>query len=232
MIFSKALDFRNASFAQPVNFRQARFEKYYPILEGTNLHGKTTLTAQPKYWSKAPDHSQYEGADTPTLEKAAASCAHLRHNMTAQGLPDDAHFFFRREMGCKLAMAGGVKKLPLWFYRKFSDYGYSYGRPLWWLIQLWLVWTLGYLVFHHSNGGFSKLTEDFSVLWSDWDAVFDSAGLSFANIFVFFGFHKRFDMKWSGDSNWLIAFTGLETILGFILLFFLGLGLRNQFRLK
>lgn len=152
--------------------------------------------------------------------------------MTVQGLPDDAHFFFRREMGCKLAMAGGIKKLPLWFYRKFSDYGYSYGRLLWWLIQLWLVWTLGYLVFHHSNGGFSKLTEDFSVLWSDWDAVFDSAGLSFANIFVFFGFHERFDMKWSGDSNWLIAFTGLETILGFILLFFLGLGLRNQFRLK
>ena len=227
-IFSEALDFTDASFARPVNFRQARFEKYYPILEGTNLHGKTTLTAQPKYWPKATDHSQYEGTYTQTLEKAAAGCAHLRHNMTAQGLPDDAHFFFRREMGCKLAMAGGVKKLPLWFYGKLSDYGYSYGRPLWWLIQLWLVWTLGYLVFHHSKGGFSKLTEDFSVLWSDWDAVFDAAGLSFANIFVFFGFHKRFDMKWSGDSNWLIAFTGLETIL----LFFLGLGLRNQFRLK
>ena len=143
-IFSKALDFTDASFAQPANFRGARFEKYYPILEGTNLHGKTTLTAQPKYWPKATDHSQYEGANTPTLESAAAGCAHLRHNMTAQGLPDDAHFFFRREMGCKLAMAGGVKKLPLWLYGKLSDYGYSYGRPLRWLIQLWLVWTLVY----------------------------------------------------------------------------------------
>lgn len=143
-IFSKALDFTDASFAQPANFRGARFEKYYPILEGTNLHGKTTLTAQPKYWPKATDHSQYEGANTPTLESAAAGCAHLRHNMTAQGLPDDAHFFFRREMGCKLAMAGGVKKLPLWLYGKLSDYGYSYGRPLGWLIQLWLVWTLVY----------------------------------------------------------------------------------------
>ena len=71
-IFSEALDFTDASFAQPANFRQARFEKYYPILEGTNLHGKTTLTAQPKYWPKATDHSQYEGADTPTLENAAA----------------------------------------------------------------------------------------------------------------------------------------------------------------
>ena len=93
-IFNEALDFTDASFAQPANFRQAHFEKYYPILEGTNLHGKTTLTAQPKYWPKATDHSQYEGADTPTLENAAASCAHLRNNMTAQGLPDDAHFFF------------------------------------------------------------------------------------------------------------------------------------------
>ena len=44
-IFSEALDFTDVSFAQPTNFRQARFEKYYPIFEGTNLHGKTTLTA-------------------------------------------------------------------------------------------------------------------------------------------------------------------------------------------
>ena len=225
-IFSEALDFTDVSFAQPTNFRQARFEKYYPILEGTNLHGKTTLTAQPKYWPKATDHSQYEGTYTQTLEKAAAGCAHLRHNMTAQGLPDDAHFFFRREMGCKLAMAGGVKKLPLWLYGKLSDYGYSYGRPLGGLIWLWLLWTLVYTPYFLSQ-------EQVETLATKTTALAKAAGLSFANIFAFFGFHSRFvEIEWSKASNWLIAFTGLETILGFILLFFLGLGLRNQFRLK
>ena len=107
--FSEASDFTDASFAQPANFRDARFIKYYPILEGTNLHGKTTLTAKANHWPKVAEYSD----DHDDLEKAASSCAHLRHNMTAQGLPDDAHFFFRREMGCKLAMAGGFKKLPL-----------------------------------------------------------------------------------------------------------------------
>ena len=90
-----------------------------------------------------------------------------------------------------------------------------------WLIQLWLVWTLVYTPYFLSK-------ESVETLATKTTALAKAAGLSFANIFAFFGFHSRFDMKWSGDSNWLIAFTGLETIL----LFFLGLGLRNQFRLK
>lgn len=132
--------FTDASFAQPANFEEVHFTNRYPVLKGTNLHSKTTLTAKANHWPKIAEYLRGSGK----LENAAASCAHLRHNMTAQGLPDDAHFFFRREMGCKLAMAGGVKKLPLWLYGKLSDYGYSYGRPLGGLIWLWLLWTLVY----------------------------------------------------------------------------------------
>ena len=220
-IFKQSVNFTDVSFDQPANFRGARFVKYYPYLYGKDLHGKTTLTAKANHWPKVAEYSQ----NHEVLEYAASSCAHLRHNMTVQGLPDEAHFFFRREMDLRLKLNQGLKKLPYWLFGVLSEYGYSYTRPLGWLIQLWLVWTLVYTPYFLSKAGVETLATKTA-------ALAKAAGLSFANIFVFFGFHKRFDMKWSGDSNWLIAFTGLETILGFILLFFLGLGLRNQFRLK
>lgn len=220
--FGDQVAFDVARFKNPAYFTLAKFKRFFPSIGGETLSGKSSLTARADFWPKVADYS----ADASHLEVAISSCAHLRHNMTAQGLPDEAHFFFRREMDLRLRLSQGVKKLPLWLYGKLSDYGYSYGRPLSWLIQLWLVWTLVYTPYFLSKAGVETLA-------TKTTALAKAAGLSFANIFAFFGFHSRFaEIEWSKASNWLIAFTGLETILGFILLFFLGLGLRNQFRLK
>ena len=220
--FGDEVVFDVARFKNPAYFTRAKFKRFYPSIGGETLSGKSSLTARADFWPKVADYSE----DAGHLEDAISSCAHLRHNMTTQGLPDEAHFFFRCEMDLRLKLSQGVKKLPLWLYGKVSDYGYSYTRPLRWLIQLWLVWTLVYTPYFLSKGGVETLA-------TKTTALAKAAGLSFANIFAFFGFHSRFaEIEWSKASNWLIAFTGLETILGFILLFFLGLGLRNQFRLK
>ena len=147
--------------------------------------------------------------------------------MTSQGLPDEAHFFFRGEMECKLKTSRGLENLFYRAYKIVSDYGYSYTRPLVAIAFLWLIWTLIYTAYFWSKA-------DVETFAPTLKAFVEAAGLSFANIFAFFGFHRRFanTTEWSKEADLLIAFTGLETLLGFILLFLFGLGLRNRFRLK
>ena len=58
-------------------------------------------------------------------------------------------------------------------------------------------------------------------------------GLSFANIFAVFGFYRRFPSDLLADPTFVtVLLTVSETLLGFVFLFFLGLGLRTRFRLR
>ena len=64
------------------------------------------------------------------------------------------------------------------------------------------------------------------------DLALSITGLSFANIFAVFGFHQRFPSDLLADpGTGAILLTASETLLGFVFLFFLGLGLRTRFRL-
>ncbi|MEJ2019032.1 MAG: hypothetical protein P8X51_12290, partial [Maritimibacter sp.] len=61
----------------------------------------------------------------------------------------------------------------------------------------------------------------------------NALGLSFSNLFSFFGFGRLFFSEVLEALPWYLqALSGFQTVSGFILLFFLGLGLRNHFRLK
>jgi len=60
-----------------------------------------------------------------------------------------------------------------------------------------------------------------------------SLGLSFANMFSFLGLQKTFvEGELKAMDGWFQTLAGFQTVMGFVLLFFLGLGLRNRFRLK
>ncbi|WP_411891018.1 hypothetical protein [Yoonia sp. SDW83-1] len=61
------------------------------------------------------------------------------------------------------------------------------------------------------------------------------AAYSFATRFKFFGCQRTFLLKGTGKLDaipWMETFAAGQTVLGFILLFFLGLGLRTRFRLR
>jgi hypothetical protein len=68
---------------------------------------------------------------------------------------------------------------------------------------------------------------------ADFWALLSSFGLSFANMFSFLGLQRTFFEDELGEMNGALQFiAGVQTFMGFVLLFFLGLGLRNRFRLK
>jgi len=149
-------------------------------------------------------------------------------NQTLQ--TEQEQYFHRREMTCicEIERQKGSKG---WFmyavysaYAVLSDYGHSVARPVVCLVYLWLCGLLGMLACLVAEKTF----------WGYWEVLPQAAGWSFANIFPFFGFRGLyFGAEFINDlPTHLIVIGALQTVLGFICLFLLGLGLRSRFRLR
>ena len=221
-------NFADAEFAKNGNFRKADFAHHYPILEGAALSGKLVLTATDEFWPPMDQVLLAEVAEgawkIPTKTVAKESCATLRHEIGRQGLPEEEHFFFRREMEFSGQIGSWWRRLPYRLFGWFSNYGESIQRPSLWLLGLWVVPALILLIHFAWVGTFGDTA------WSGLDAW----GLSFANIFTVFGFHRLyFDVAEIRKLPSLLKFMGaLQTVLALPLLFFLGLGLRKRFRVR
>lgn len=59
-----------------------------------------------------------------------------------------------------------------------------------------------------------------------------SLGLSAANTLNVFGFRRDFNLSIDTPLAWLKIVAALQTVLGTILLFLVGLDIRNKFRMK
>ncbi|SFM46313.1 pentapeptide repeat-containing protein [Shimia aestuarii] len=202
-------DFTDCQFDQPSTFRDAKFRDAYPILEGAMLHPTTVFTAEEAHWPKGTNQEAKQVRD---------SCASLRHVLTQQGLPEDAHFFFRREMAAAGQIGNLWQRLPYHLFRIFSEYGHSIARPTWWLIGCWALGVAAFWGYFASTGqgGLGK-----------------AMGVSFSNLFPLFGFGRLYlqDVL-RGLPTVLKAWSGLQTVFSLPMLFFLGLGLRQRFRLR
>jgi hypothetical protein len=174
------------------------------------FHQNTVFTDRRAVW---PDIT------AETAEQAERAYTRLRQAMKELDKPDDEAFFGRQELRCKALTEGRFHRLVSRCYGFFSDYGFSIGRPLAWLGvvvfagAVWLKFCRGV----PGNAG-----------------IFQGLGISLANTFSFLGFHRLYI-----DKDTLAAMPcalkvvgGAQTVAGVTLLFLLGLGLRNRFRLK
>jgi hypothetical protein len=205
--FHRSSSFNNCQFVGPCNLSKAKFEKNYPVIESAVFHQKTTLSAKKEYWPSSQNCEQ-------NPEEAKATCEILREQMEAQGLHEQAHFFFRREMHFARKTGPFWQAIPNCFFYFLSDYGYSILRPVLGLLSCWIT---GALIYFDTT----KLT-------------FGGAmGLSVSNLLQITGLQRVY---WSDFIEWLpwgLKFLGgAQTLLAIPLLFLLLLGLRNRFRLK
>ncbi len=60
----------------------------------------------------------------------------------------------------------------------------------------------------------------------------EALGLSVANALNVFGFRRDFGLTIDTPLSWLELMSAIQTILGTILVFLFGLGIRNKFRMK
>jgi hypothetical protein len=212
--FSEVADFSDGTFGARTVFKDTRFRSRVPEFYHCALHQDTSLTTAESHWPEI----------TPEIaEEGKRAYTRLRQLMLQLDKPDDAHFFFRQEMRCKeFEEDHWWNRVPITLYRWLSDYGYSVARPAAGLALAWLVPGFAYLF--HFAAGIVAGTAPVSVL--------GPFGLSFANLFAFLGLHRLyFADVLTGLPGGLQALAGGQTVAGVVLLFFLGLGLRNRFRL-
>lgn len=204
--------FANCIFMKPASFKEAKFYFQYPDFSRATLNTESTFTAKDDFW---PVETKVK-----LISDAKESCAKIRHNVGKQGLSEDEHFFYRREMGFSSRMGGAAQRLPYLAYRIFSDFGYSIMRPTLWLIGIWALGVAAFWGYFLQRGV---------------DGSFGTAfALSFSNIFPVFGFGRvYFESEFMRALPMALrVFSGIQTVIGLPIIFFLGLGLRQRFRLR
>ena len=209
--FLDAVNFSNGAFKGTTNFLAANFWKIPPKFFQRNMHQDCSFSLQTGNWPEVTADNAEEGKGI---------YARLRRIMNDLHKPDDEHFFFRREMECKALLENSFDKAFIKGYGMVSDYGYSVMRPI---ACLSLNVAFGWVTM---SAYLEKIT-------GTAHPIAEGLGLSIANTFPFLGFIRRFHGDVYKDApNWIEVIAGTQSILGVILLFFLGLGLRNRFRLK
>ena len=213
--FSDKAMFNDCQFSYPISFRDAQFQKHFPALAGAILHTNTTFTANDTSWPT--------NVEAPP-EESRESLAIIRHAVGKQGVPEDEHYFFRREMAFAARIDSPLQRFPYQVFGALSNFGYSLAKPTLWLAGVWFAGFLAY----------SYWLTWLAPALADAHPIFTAAGFSVAQLFGFLGFTGNYFRAEFLDAlpTALKILAGLQTVAGVVLLFFLGLGLRNRFRLK
>jgi uncharacterized protein YjbI with pentapeptide repeats len=210
--------FAATDFKGPVDFSYAKFVASYPDFSGAVIPEKTSFSAKSKHWPATTKQS---------TELAKECCATVRHIHAKQGLPEDEHFFFRKEMHFAGKIGSFWQRLPYLLFGLFSDYGHSIARPTLWLLGLW---GFGFVAFWGYLAG-CCVPAPLEVAERPMGTAM---GLSFSNLFPLFGFGRVFfgEEFMEPFPAVLKLLSGFQTVASLPLLFFLGLGLRQRFRLR
>jgi hypothetical protein len=217
--FSGYADFRSAKFKSTTLFADARFVTHVPKFHAADIYDDTIFPPRSddlEYWPPL------KGEDVMDAEAQKRAYNRLRLFMSRSLQIDEEQFFHRMEMRCKKETADKAHTPIYWFYEKLSDFGNSVVRPVFGMVLLIAVGA-ALMLFHLEMGKPAT------------GAQFNTAvGWSISNTLPFLGFGKLyFGGKFAlGLPVWLKVVGGVQTLFGFVLLFFLGLGLRNRFRLR
>ena len=226
VLFNGEIDFNEAKFKSATFFGHACFLTHVPEFHGADLFDDMEFPTRADdlgNWPPVSGVVELEGYGEPVevmdaeAQKRAYNRLRLFMNRSLQ--IDEEQFFHRMEMRCKRETEDWRYR---WIYTLFegvSDYGNSVLRPAGWLFVVWLA------------GVWAKLEAVSGGWWPDYHSIPSAMGWSFANLFSFFGFYRKYFH--GEDLNAVLQlFSGVQTVLGFALLFMLGLGLRNRFRLR
>jgi hypothetical protein len=216
--FSGSAVFSSVKFKSTTSFKEARFLTHVQEFNETELYDGTDFTLPEDFRENWPP---LHGDGIMPADKQKKAYNRLRLFMNKSMQIDEEQFFHRMEMRCKHVLASKPHKPIYWVFDKLSEYGSSVTRPLIGLLFLIMVgWPL--MLVHLEMRDPATGAQ----FWT-------SLGWSISNSLPFLGLGKVYLGDVIRDlPGWLKYVGGLQTFCGFILLFFLGLGLRNRFRLR
>jgi hypothetical protein len=202
--FGQESSFVNAEMKGETFFEDAVFKTESPRFFGAKLHQGTVWRRI--RWPPKPKNKDEAGTFID-----AYAC--LKLEMDRLKKHEDELNFFALELQSRRIEQGPVWGFPFAIYGVLSDYGRSYLRPLG---ALFVVAAIG-------AGAF---------WYFDARTYGEALGLSAANTLNVFGFRRNFGLSIDTPFACLEVVSAVQTILGTILLFLFGLGVRNKFRMK
>ena len=204
--FQKDAGFENTEFAASSSFKGASFHLQPPHFFGAVLH-------QQMEWRGVtwPEAKLIENAGSFV---DAYAC--LKLEMDRLKRHEDELNFFVLELQAKRILSGPLRGAPIAIFSWVADCGRSFARPLALLVLTWVAFVPVYF----GMQGWTQL----------WSAV----SLSLASTFGVLGFRRELLPASVLDQVTGCAkiLSGVQTLLGAILLFLIGLSLRNRFRMK
>jgi uncharacterized protein YjbI with pentapeptide repeats len=212
--FSNPIHFINAKFTGSTIFAFARFEPQAPDFRGATMHEATEWHGV--IWPKPPRNKADAQQQVYVYER-------LKQEMERLKKHEDEQTFFRRELRARrgLVRALSGEWLLNFAYQASSDYGNSINRPLLWLF---VVFAAGTAIFARAP-----------LYCGASMPIKLAAKLSFANIFVFLPDKREImmtDKMVVCLSNTTQAVSAAQSLFSVVLLFLLGLALRNRFRMR
>ena len=243
-MFNRDAIFSSAKFEYDTMFADARFLTEVPQFHAAELYENTVFPTHDKdqqNWPPLRGHVTVDGEKREVMSPADQKRAYnrLRLFMNKSLQIDEEQFFHRQEMRCKTVLSSWYHKPFYWLYALLSDYGNSVWRPLLWMLAVMLSGALFMLWWQEAFTFLPKESSGFDwtlgLLGEDdpWVKPRQAAGWSISNTLPFLGFGKLYYGELAKDLAWPLKVAGgVQTLLGYVLLFFFGLGLRNRFRLR
>ncbi len=205
--FSGDADFMSVEFKSHTLFVGAKFKTNVPDFRDAILREATEWDCAK--WPPPPK-------DKDKAQRQVYAYERLKLEMERLKKHADEQFFFAKELRARRALEprGSLQWLLNYAYDISSGYGQSVGWPIFWLVVLFALGA-DFFALAPVHGG-APLAYDVAV------------GLSVTNLFSLLPYKPKLEelspaAKIIGD---------LQSVLGLVLLFLLGLGLRNRFRMK
>ena len=132
---------------------------------------------------------------------------------------DSEQFFFAHEVWAARKRQDRVDRIPGYLYEWCSNFGRSVWRPVFGLLGIWLASAALYACFVETDAAYPLCTQEFG----------QGMQLSAAMILPFLA-ASRYEPPCQID-GWLAALAFTEGLLGLVMIFLIGLALRNRFRI-
>lgn len=204
--FGDEIDFTNVKMKAHTSFESCAFRTKPPQFAGATLHEGTVWRGAT--WPPPPADRDVAGRFTDAYERLKLEMDRLKKHQ-------DELFFFAKEMETRRVSDGHWLGMPIALYGALCGYGRCYWLPARWLLALTLV---GAVQFWPVLG---------------WDFPL-ALGVSVATILGPLGLRRELvdPALLQGLPRGLVLFSGVEMVAGLVLLFLLGLALRNRFRMR
>jgi uncharacterized protein YjbI with pentapeptide repeats len=211
VVFNSVIYFINAKFGSNTFFTDAHFEGRVPDFRGATMHEATEWHGAT--WPKPPGGRAVAQEQVYAYER-------LKQEMERLKKHEDEQRFFRKELQARrrLLRTSPGEWLLNGVYQVSSDYGNSFIRPLLWLL---VVFAAGAAIFARApiHCGMPM-------------PIRLAIKFSFSNIFVFLPDKREIPEMTACLSDTTRFVSALQSVSGVLLLFLLGLALRNRFRMK